>query len=250
MSSAFSANLNEIIISEKTSDALGYRMTFFSTGTDAHTAQWDGARTPHSALTFSSSSHIGFGAHEALPISTFPNHLSSAISRCSQSHIYVDIPRSESDAHSQKRTSSKSILKLLASSSTFTSSIFQTLSKLGSKGNRKPLAPEIAKMRSIKSPAEQRVMRAAADISARAHAKVCSFYSFSCTLVCIYSLRRQCGFRALICPSHPSQHTSNTCARCKAPSDLHTFLWSLPGMFLSRNLIVLFLMRSIGLTLW
>ena len=37
---------------------------------------------------------------------------------------------------------------------------------------RRNLAPEVAKLRSIKSEAEQGVMRTAADISARAHTKV------------------------------------------------------------------------------
>ena len=36
----------------------------------------------------------------------------------------------------------------------------------------KPLAPEVARLRSIKSKYEQKVMRQAADISARAHNKV------------------------------------------------------------------------------
>jgi intermediate cleaving peptidase 55 len=37
---------------------------------------------------------------------------------------------------------------------------------------RKPLAPEVGKLRGVKSVYEQRIMRAAADVSARAHAKV------------------------------------------------------------------------------
>jgi hypothetical protein len=37
---------------------------------------------------------------------------------------------------------------------------------------RQPLAPQLAKWRAIKSKAEQKVMRHAADISARAHTKV------------------------------------------------------------------------------
>ena len=41
-----------------------------------------------------------------------------------------------------------------------------------SSSRRKPLAPVVAKLRSIKSPAEQAVMRAAADISGTAFAKV------------------------------------------------------------------------------
>lgn len=37
---------------------------------------------------------------------------------------------------------------------------------------RKPLAPEVANLRAIKSKCEQDIMRAAADISGTAHAKV------------------------------------------------------------------------------
>lgn len=44
---------------------------------------------------------------------------------------------------------------------------------LGNKG--KPLAPEVGRLRAIKSWWEQGVMRAAADISGRAHAKVFCF---------------------------------------------------------------------------
>lgn len=36
----------------------------------------------------------------------------------------------------------------------------------------KPLAPEVAQLRAIKSEAEQHIMRSAADISGHAHAKV------------------------------------------------------------------------------
>ena len=37
---------------------------------------------------------------------------------------------------------------------------------------RKPLAPEVSKLRAFKSEVEQKLMRAAGDISGRAHAKV------------------------------------------------------------------------------
>lgn len=42
-----------------------------------------------------------------------------------------------------------------------------------SSSKRRPLAPVIGRLRAIKSPAEQAVMRAAADISSYAHMKVC-----------------------------------------------------------------------------
>ena len=41
-----------------------------------------------------------------------------------------------------------------------------------SSSTRRPLAPQLAKWRAIKSEPEQKVMRHAADISARAHTKV------------------------------------------------------------------------------
>jgi Xaa-Pro aminopeptidase len=41
-----------------------------------------------------------------------------------------------------------------------------------SSSRRKPLAPEVFRLRMIKSECEQRLMRRAADVSAHAHAKV------------------------------------------------------------------------------
>lgn len=69
----------------------------------------------------------------------------------------------------QRRTSKatmKSLLKHLASPSE-TDLIMDSLGKL----RPKPLAPEIGHLRAIKSDSEQKLMRAAADISGRAHAK-------------------------------------------------------------------------------
>ena len=42
-----------------------------------------------------------------------------------------------------------------------------------SSSKRRDLSPEVAKLRAIKSEVEAKVMRQAADISGRAHAKVC-----------------------------------------------------------------------------
>jgi Xaa-Pro aminopeptidase len=54
-----------------------------------------------------------------------------------------------------------------------------------SHSRRKPLAPKIAHLRAIKSEAELAVMRTAADISGRAHAKVWEPFP----LVCIEPIR-------------------------------------------------------------
>lgn len=44
-----------------------------------------------------------------------------------------------------------------------------------SSSKRKPLAPEIGRLRAVKSMDEQRIMKKASDISGRAHAKVWFF---------------------------------------------------------------------------
>lgn len=48
---------------------------------------------------------------------------------------------------------------------------------------RRPLAPEVGRLRAIKSEAEQKVMRAAADISSHAHTKVTHLVSESAMFV-------------------------------------------------------------------
>lgn len=84
------------------------------------------------------------------------------------SYVYVDVP----PTHTRKgpRGSSKSILKYLSPPVDARSDYDILVDSLS--GKRKPLAPQVAKLRVIKSKAEQRVMRSAADISGRAHAKV------------------------------------------------------------------------------
>lgn len=108
-----------------------------------------------------------FKANAALPITSFPSYLKSLTSL--SSHVYLDIPPSATLRGSRPRP--KSILKYLSNTipaRTEYDMIIESLS--GTK--RKPLAPELGKLRAIKSTWEQAVMRAAADISGTAHAKV------------------------------------------------------------------------------
>ncbi|KAG5639346.1 hypothetical protein H0H81_004067 [Sphagnurus paluster] len=86
-------------------------------------------------------------------------------------HVYVDVP----PTHTRRgpRATSKSVLKYLAPPSEARSDYDVIVDSLTTK--RKPLAPEVARLRAIKSAAEQRVMRTAADISGRAHAKTMRF---------------------------------------------------------------------------
>ncbi|KAG6889042.1 hypothetical protein C0995_004325 [Termitomyces sp. Mi166 len=149
------------VILEKTSSSRGYQMTLFCKGKDPAKEKWDGARTsvPHAAAIFR--------ADEVQPIDAFPFHLESAIAKHSQ--VYADTTLT----HMRRvaRATGKSIAKHSVKTHLDYDAIVDSLSSK----KRRPFAPEIARLRGIKSPAEQRVMRAAADISGHAHAKTMRF---------------------------------------------------------------------------
>lgn len=105
-----------------------------------------------------------FKADAALPISNFTSQLKSLASL--YSHVYIDLP----DVSPRKNT--KSLLKYLASSLRGEpEAALESLSSV----KRRALTPEVAKLRSVKSKAEQAVMHEAATISGRAHAKTMRF---------------------------------------------------------------------------
>lgn len=107
-----------------------------------------------------------FRADNALSIDQFSAHLKSALAV--HSHVYVDTP----STHTRRgpRAATKSVLKYLAPSGNPRSDYDVIVDSLTAK--RKPLAPQVAKLRAIKSTAEQNVMRMASDISGRAHKNV------------------------------------------------------------------------------
>ncbi|KAI0829267.1 peptidase M24, structural domain-containing protein [Trametes gibbosa] len=153
-----------VIIEKKPSTPRGYRMTIFSSGTDSAKEKWDGARTsPEDVVRH-------FGADEAEPISAFPSVLKSLASIAS--NVYLDIPTSYKRA---RAFSPRSLLKCLSPSGGLSRGEYDTLVDSLSSSKRKPLAPEIGRLRSIKSKVEQTIMRQAADISARAHNKTMRF---------------------------------------------------------------------------
>ncbi|KAF5331579.1 hypothetical protein D9611_007572 [Ephemerocybe angulata] len=147
------------VILEKTSSSKGYRMTLFSAGKDLAKEKWDGARTGYTDV------ERIFKADNAVPISTFTSQLKSLVS--ASSNVFVDIP------DTPRRSSSKSLLKYLTSSirGGDPELALENLSSM----KRRALAPEVAKLRHVKSKAEQAVMHKAATISGRAHAKTMRF---------------------------------------------------------------------------
>ena len=118
---------------------------------------------PHPPRTPFTDAKAQFAFDDSLPFHTLPRTLRSLLP--SFENIYVDILNPTS-----RRSSPRSILKYLSPSPEPRSEC-DTIGALNSP-RRKPLAPVVAKLRSIKSPAEQVVMRAAAGISGTAFAKV------------------------------------------------------------------------------
>ncbi|KAF8628154.1 hypothetical protein AX17_006024 [Amanita inopinata Kibby_2008] len=156
-----------VILEKAPSAGRGYRMTLFCSGTDSEKEKWDGART--SLLDAASI----FRADEARHITFFSSHLKSLLP--SSSNIYLDIPESHSRGQVTRRSAratARSILKYLSSNH---ESDYDSILGSITSSKRRPLSPEIARLRIIKSEAEQNVMRRAADISGRAHAKTMRF---------------------------------------------------------------------------
>ncbi|KAF4615968.1 hypothetical protein D9613_011493 [Agrocybe pediades] len=152
------------VVLQKDSSSKGYKMTLFCAGTDMSKAKWNGATT-----SLSAAKEI-FQADDTLPIENFGSHVKSLLS--SASLVYVDLPNPAPWNPKTSYKKPRSLLKYLSgSSSTEQEDVVDSIS--GSM--RRPLAPQMGKLRSIKSKAEQRVMRQAADISGRAHAKVMRF---------------------------------------------------------------------------
>ncbi|KAL4241292.1 peptidase M24B family protein [Abortiporus biennis] len=150
-----------VTIVKDASSARGYRMTLFSSGKDSAKEKWEGARTSFDDVV------SYFHADDAQPITSFASSLRDLVS--SQSNVYVDIPTSN---RRSRGLSHKSLLKYLSPSSTTEQ---ETVLDSISSSKRKALAPEVAKLRVCKSRAEQGIMRTAADISGRAHAKTMCF---------------------------------------------------------------------------
>ncbi|OSD01713.1 hypothetical protein PYCCODRAFT_1436006, partial [Trametes coccinea BRFM310] len=153
-----------VILEKRPSSPRGYRMVMFSAGTDSAKEKWDGARTaPHDVVRY-------FRADEAEPISAFPSTLKSLAADASW--VYLDIPTYSRRA---RASTPKSLLKYLSPSGGLSRGEYDSLVESLSSSKRKPLSPEVGRLRAVKSKVEQKVMRQAADISARAHNKTMRF---------------------------------------------------------------------------
>jgi len=173
---------------EKNSSPRGFRMILYSTGRNPSKEKWDGASTRFADVISL------FGADDARPLEDFTDDLRALVARAE--HVYVDPPAPNHNRHyrhhhhhrrravgagtagtrfpffkylsrqPQQQQPSTSFDDDRAETGSYMDVIATSMSK------RKPLAPLVGALRSVKSECEVEMMKASADISARAHAKV------------------------------------------------------------------------------
>lgn len=161
------------VILEKTpTRTRSYKMTLFSSGKNAHREKWDGART-----SFDDAVSI-FAADEARDASYFYSYLKSILP------LYDNYFLSPYPAtHQTRRRRRRSLVEFInsGSSSSHTGSWLtlqeacDTLVEDMTINKIRDLRREVARLRTIKSPREQAVLRKAADVSALAHTKTMRF---------------------------------------------------------------------------
>jgi len=159
-------------------------MILYSAGHDPSKAKWDGASTRFPDIV------AIFGADDARPLENLADDLRALAARAE--HVYVDSDGLPGLRHHQTARRHQQQHRRRASSGT--GFLHRYLSRHGSQqqqqqasdsegsyldsiapSKRRPLAPVVGALRSVKSSCELEVMQAAAEISARAHAKVSVF---------------------------------------------------------------------------
>jgi intermediate cleaving peptidase 55 len=167
---------------EKNSSPRGFRMILYSTGTDPSKEKWDGASTRFADVISL------FGADDARPLDNLADDLRALVARAE--HLYVDLPgpNRHTRYHHRRRVVGAGTLpgtkfpffkKYLSRHSDGDDHAAETggsymdvIASSMSMSKRKPLAPLVGALRSVKSACEVEVMKASAEISGRAHAKV------------------------------------------------------------------------------
>jgi intermediate cleaving peptidase 55 len=140
-------------------------MLLYSTGTDPPKEKWDGASTRFPDVV------ALFGADDARPRESFADDLRALAARAE--HVYIDVPeRHRRQQQQQRRGGGSAGAALLGYLSRRHNPEGPPYLDAVPAAKRKPLAPLVGALRSVKSPCEVDVMKASAEISARAHAKV------------------------------------------------------------------------------
>jgi intermediate cleaving peptidase 55 len=175
---------------KNSSSPRGFRAILYSTGKNPSKEKWDGASTRFEDVVSL------FGADDARPLENFADDLRALVARAE--HVYVDFPTAPNSTHHNRHYRHrrravgagagtrfpffKYLSRQQQPSSSFdddhtaetgTGSYMDVIATSMSK--QKPLAPLVGALRSVKSECEVEVMKASAEISARAHAKTMRF---------------------------------------------------------------------------
>jgi intermediate cleaving peptidase 55 len=148
-------------------------MLLYSTGKDASKEKWDGAMTRFTDVVEL------FGADDARPLDAFTDDLRALVARAE--HVYADMPQHHQHRHRHhlRVSGTRLLLKYLSrgqhchdddAAAAETQSYLDVIA--ASRSKHRSLAPLVGALRSVKSASEVEVMKASAEISARAHAKV------------------------------------------------------------------------------
>ncbi|KAK4056602.1 aminopeptidase [Microbotryomycetes sp. JL221] len=166
-----------LVLVKDDSHSRGYRMTMFVRSKDAHDEMWNGPRSGREGAT------DVFGADEATDISLLPSHLRTILeSSRPNAPIYVDLDGVQQSSRSRLRTTKTSFFDYLVPPGRALDDADEVASILSGSGKQiKTVNKELERLRLIKSEAEIKVMRRAADISADAHAKVMRFCESTAT---------------------------------------------------------------------
>ncbi|GAA5855657.1 hypothetical protein JCM8547_001636 [Rhodosporidiobolus lusitaniae] len=156
------------LVLQKDSSARGYRMIMFVRPKDTYDELWNGSRSGIEGAC------EVFGADEAFDSTHFATRLRSILSSRSSAAVYIDLPDispSSTTRARSHRSPSRTFLSYLSGTPTPRSETDEMLEALG-KRELRSAAREVERLRLIKSEAEVKVMRKAADISSAAHAEV------------------------------------------------------------------------------
>ncbi|GJN89735.1 hypothetical protein Rhopal_002724-T1 [Rhodotorula paludigena] len=148
----------------------GYRMTLFCKSKDPYDELWNGSKTGLEGA------REVFGADESVDSVHFGRRLQSILQDRS-GPVYIDLPPLSPTTFSRTRprtSATRSFLDYLSSGGSKKDEVDELMGALDKRDVRSA-AKEVERLRLIKSDAEAKVMRQAADISSAAHAKVMRF---------------------------------------------------------------------------
>jgi intermediate cleaving peptidase 55 len=152
-------------------------MFLYSAGRDPSKEKWDGASTRLADVV------AIFGADDARPLENLADDLRTLAARAEHVYVDSDVAPGQRQHHHHARRHHR---RRASSGTSGTGFLHRYLSPRGQASDseegsyldaiapskRRPLAPLVGALRSVKSSCELEVMKAAAEISARAHAKV------------------------------------------------------------------------------